>query len=56
MGLIRYIDPPSGWRYGFPKVFDWDSEKESFSNWLIRNGYPKEHVELAMQWSRYWDE
>lgn len=51
----RMIDPPEGWRYGFPKVLDWDSEQESFSNWLVRNGYPETDVEWAMGHCREWD-
>lgn len=36
-----WIDPPSGWKYGFPKV--WDSEKDSrdIYKWMVENGYPQ---------------
>jgi hypothetical protein len=34
-----WTDPPSGWKYGFPKV--WDSELyPNFDSWLLREGYP----------------
>jgi hypothetical protein len=41
-----YIDPPSGWKYGFPK----EVSKEEFLNtqdwgeWCIKNGYPRKEV------------
>ena len=53
---MMIIDPPSGWMYGFPKVYDHDSEVETFENWLIRNGYPEKDIELAQKYSRYWEE
>lgn len=34
------IDPPSGWRYGFPKVCK-SSKNQSLKDWLIENGYPE---------------
>jgi hypothetical protein len=38
------IDPPEGWRYGFPKAIDKDLYKSFKGNqlnqWLIDNGYP----------------
>jgi len=36
------VDPPSGWRYGFPKI--WNSVKHpDMRQWMIDNGYP-EHL------------
>lgn len=35
-----WVDPPSGWRYGFPKLWD---RKGSCQDWMIANGYP-EHL------------
>lgn len=46
MKRITYIwvDPPSGWKFGFPKSID--KEKYTFANfsllkWLVDNGYPQ---------------
>lgn len=38
---MRYmIDPPSGWQYGFPKI--WDTRQEpDVIKWLVENGYPQ---------------
>lgn len=60
--MIIIVDPPSGWRYGFPKVFDF---KPSHTNlpgeeydmelkeWFIDNGYPRKDVNLAVKHSWY---
>ena len=32
-----FIDPPSGWKYGFPKV--WNGEGDML-DWLVAEGYP----------------
>lgn len=32
-----WVDPPSGWRYGFPKVWD---RVDPLHDWLVKNGYP----------------
>lgn len=34
------IDPPSGWRYGFPKRLP-DPSPTDVVQWLIDNGYPE---------------
>jgi hypothetical protein len=34
-----WVDPPEGWRYGFPKV--WDTELHpNLCQWLDDRGYP----------------
>lgn len=40
-----WIDPPSGWQYGFPKM--WDSEKDSRDvlAWIVENGYPQKLID-----------
>lgn len=47
------IDPPSGWRYGFPKAYD-KAVDGSVREWLLKNGYPEKDIELALQYSRMW--
>jgi hypothetical protein len=34
------VDPPQGWRYGFPKVWD-RRENPDCREWLVENGYPR---------------
>jgi Protein of unknwon function (DUF3310) len=50
--MKKIIDPPSGWRYGFPKVLpDYSVDLRS---WLIENGYPEVDADFAVQHSRSW--
>lgn len=37
------IDPPSGWKYGFPKELP--KGVENVTEWLIENGYPKSEID-----------
>jgi len=43
MKKVVYIDPPSGWMYGFPKALP--DDVEDVDAWLIENGYPAEMIE-----------
>lgn len=50
-----WVDPPSGWRFGFPKI--WDKVKyPDFKSWLIYQGYPEEEYERYNgNYIRYWE-
>jgi hypothetical protein len=48
------IDPPEGWRYGFPKPIPEDIT--GLGEWLFGEGYPYDLIELALKHSRYWEE
>ena len=51
-----WVDPPSGWRFGFPKV--WDKEKhEDFQSWLISEGYPESEIKRMGDYfhCRFWN-
>ena len=50
------IDPPSGWRYGFPKEFTRE-ENQSVEEWLLANGYPQEEINACGEYfyCRYWE-
>lgn len=37
------IDPPSGWKYGFPKVA-WPIPEDT-DKWLTENGYPQQEID-----------
>ena len=39
------IDPPSGWRYGFPKVIPEDVTDTI--QWLLDNGYPQHEIDIC---------
>ena len=49
-----WIDPPSGWKYGFPKIKDDDSDT---IEWLVKNGYPKEDIDKLGKYfyTRQWE-
>jgi len=46
-----WIDPPSGWQYGFPKIWD---KQQPIVEWLIENGYPPAEIEFARKYLRIW--
>ena len=37
------IDPPSGWKYGFPKVLP--NDVTDTLKWLVENGYPQGEID-----------
>lgn len=49
------VDPPSGWKYGFPKTYD-ETKDGPFEQFLLNSGYPKKDVDFAMQYIRCWEE
>lgn len=51
------IDPPEGWRYGFPKPVPAGYVKnESLMRiWLQEQGYPEKEIIFALRYSRYWE-
>ena len=38
----KMIDPPSGWKYGFPKEIP--EHVDDTTKWLLENGYPEYEV------------
>ena len=56
MTKVHYIDPPAGWKYGFPKVLP-----EGVTNtieWLLENGYPQHEIDACGDhfYCRHWYE
>jgi len=41
---MTIIDPPSGWKYGFPKPIPKDRIKDSLV-WLVEQGYPQSLID-----------
>lgn len=51
---MRYwVDIPSGWRYGWPKMWDQGTHPD-FAQWLKESGCPPMLQNLAEQYSRIW--
>lgn len=42
--MKMWIDPPSGWKYGFPKIWNGEGSIEDF---LRENGLPEELIKLG---------
>jgi hypothetical protein len=40
---VKYIDPPEGWKYGFPKLLP-TGETDIYA-WLVKEGYPRSLIE-----------
>ena len=51
------IDPPSGWKYGFPKPIPEDRLKD-MNVWLVEQGYPQKLIDKLGEhfYCRYWEE
>jgi len=52
---MKMYDPPSGWRYGFPKPYQ-PLPDEDLTDTLIRDGYPAKDAEFAAHHVRMWVE
>lgn len=41
------VDPPSGWRYGFPKPYFKNAIKDNdeLKAWLVSEGYPQREID-----------
>jgi hypothetical protein len=57
MAKVLMIDPPNGWKYGFPKPLTLNGE-QTVIEWLVENGYPKQLIEsFGNQFvCRHWEE
>lgn len=47
------VDPPSGWMYGFPAL--WDKKKYgTLAMFLRAKGYPEKDIDFALSYCRMW--
>ena len=53
MNKKMMIDPPSGWRYGFPLPYD-EGQDGPIEDFLKAQGYPERDIEFALQYMRVW--
>ena len=45
-----WVDPPEGWKYGFPAIYDPETDGQ-MSEWIVRKGYPLLTIkEYGEQW------
>jgi len=56
MGRKVWVDPPNGWKYGFPKIFDHEKDGK-FYQWLVAEGYPQAEIDALKDnfWCRQWE-
>lgn len=50
----KMVDPPSGWRWGFPKEFR-PNPGQTLKSWMVQEGYPPDQVDFAMGYLRVLD-
>jgi hypothetical protein len=58
MKMVTMCDPPSGWKFGFPKPIPNTSfSREEFFAWLVSEGYPMKMItDLGEHfYCRYWE-
>lgn len=54
---VLMVDPPLGWKYGFPKA--WDNKEElDLNKWLLANGYSQRLLDQFKDgmYCRFWEE
>lgn len=56
MGKV-VIDPPMGWRFGFPAVYDGDlGDEKAIEAFCIKRGYPQDLIDRGfLKHCRWWD-
>ena len=52
--LKLMVDPPSGWMYGFPALWD-KSTHPQLEDLLRHMKYPEKDIEFACQYCRMWN-
>lgn len=45
-----WVDPPEGWKFGFPAIYDPDADGQ-MSEWIISKGYP---VQIIKEYGEAW--
>lgn len=58
MKKVTMCDPPSGWRYGFPRPVPDECMGENFYKWLDECGYPEKLRKNLGEhfYCRFWEE
>lgn len=69
MAKVTICDPPSGWKYGFPRAIPQEvmealkvarptGSTTAFTDWLVSCGYPQSLIESYGEhfYCRYWEQ
>jgi hypothetical protein len=51
-----WVDPPAGWKYGFPKVYEQETDGD-MTKWMLKEGYPQREIDSCGShfYVRMWD-
>lgn len=51
-----WCDPPQGYLYGFPKIYD-PTKHPPFYDWIVEEGYPQEVIDSyeGQFYCRWWE-
>ena len=52
--MVYMIDPPAGWRYGFPRAYNAEQDGD-MRDFLLAAGYPERDVDFALEHIRAWE-
>lgn len=57
MTKVIMCDPPSGWKYGFPKPLPADVGTNNIIPWLLSEGYPQAEIDACGDhfYIRFWE-
>ena len=59
MTVTIWIDPPSGWKYGFPKAIPVQTKangEDAVKAWLLANGYPQYEIDNGGMRYKSWSD
>lgn len=55
--MKRMIDPPEGWKFGFPKEIPETVNDDNIDQWFLEQGYPQTLIDQGMlDYCRMWIE
>jgi hypothetical protein len=47
---LIWVDPPEGWKFGFPAIYDPDTDGQ-LSEWIVKKGYP---ISVIQEYGDVW--
>jgi len=47
---MMWVDPPEGWKFGFPAIFNPDTDGQ-LSEWIVKKGYP---ISVIQEYGDVW--
>ena len=50
LSIKLWVDPPEGWKYGFPAIYNPNTDGQ-LSEWIVKRGYP---ISLIQEYGNVW--